>query len=643
MLHNYKSFTLIFESNAREKKIEKVVDKIKLFANIPTIYNWAIDKCINDRSTEGIQFAVWVANIIKKECVDSLLATIGEKHNIKKSEIEKLFKTGKDDKLEKIIETEWNKLNICIDRVIETLNDDINYILDWLKNPLRTELINLSELSFESALEKSKEWHNSLKATGKITDESGEIFIEFDDGFYWIDLQTTYSADEAEAMGHCGNTNDGDTLFSLRDKNKSPHVTVAYDSSDGAIYQMKGRNNKKPIDKYHPYIYRLLVDPDLKPKYFGYEWNKEEDFNLSDFDKETFDKVYKYNSNLIYESVNYDSDMVRGLIKKNYLDKEDVKDVIMNSKEVSSKVFLQVMDLELYEYEELITLFNNSDINIKELGELAWLKLYDKKIIDLKKLEEKFSEIEIVDNIGYVYYDKEDLDKFMSYGVANILFSEDWYEYGHENNMESSDDVWRDLSKETKEKVLEETIGKKINYSENGDDIFSNIEITKDMIKWTGKDFYFIYDDEEYSIDDIIDQNKYDELEDIYDKLSSALNHAQNIADEDEYYKIAKSELGDILGDFTVDTNVITMSDNKKKEITVLKFKADDIINKIDLDDLEEYFKYDGELDYEDEKFGTLLYILQEFLDKKADINDNNRIYGSIDKDILNDCVIDQF
>ena len=105
--------------------------------------------------------------------------------------------------------------------------------------------------------------------------------MEFDDGFYWIDLETTYCSDEADAMGHCGNTDKGTTLYSLRDRKKQPHITVSIDDKEGVIYQMKGKNNKKPIDKYHPYIVDLLINDDLEVpiKGFGSEYLKAEDFN----------------------------------------------------------------------------------------------------------------------------------------------------------------------------------------------------------------------------------------------------------------------------------------------------------------------------------------------------------------------------
>jgi len=145
-------------------------------------------------------------------------------------------------------------------------------------------------MSFDEAFKKSDEWHKSLKSGGVIEDEHGKILMTFPDGFYWIDLETTYDRDEANAMGHCGRTNKGDTIYSLRDRNKQPHITAAIDTYKGIVYQMKGRNNKKPIEKYHKYIVALLTNDELDPtlKGFGTEYNKKEDFMPEDLDKELF-------------------------------------------------------------------------------------------------------------------------------------------------------------------------------------------------------------------------------------------------------------------------------------------------------------------------------------------------------------------
>lgn len=544
--------------------------------------------------------------------------------------------------LKKINELD-NILKQIIDNFPKFLNEKINYILDWLKSPIRTEKINLSELNLESAYKKSEEWHNSLTATGKITDETGKVFIEFDDGYYWIDLQTTYSEDEAKAMGHCGKTNEGDTLFSLRDKNKSPHITVAYDTKNGVIYQMKGKNNRKPIDKYHPYIYRLLVDPILKPKYFGYEWNKEEDFNLSDFDKETFNKVYKYNPNLIYNSINYDHKMCKGLIQKNYLDKEDIKDVLINSKDVNINIIMDMLDTDLFTKDELKEMLKISKFSPKDWSDLTNIKLYNEGLISIEQLAKKFNEIEIIDGVGYIDGDEDDLSHFMDDSVKSILFDDVLLNVVI-IDMDSSEHVWDYLTKENKEKVIQKILeyGKSLQYKNYRIDKqfwFFNLKPTKEMFQWIEekKDYFFVYNNYHYEISILIDNNKDNDLYELYKDMNRSLISAQRTADENEYYKKAKKEVIYLLGEFKRES-IKSEINGKTYYKEVFRFKADDLCDWSRMVDFLEYdYSYQGEIDWEEEKYGDLWSILREMIDDKAEINDDYGIYGIISSEVLND------
>jgi len=628
------------------KKINKVKEKIKKFANVPYIYEWCVDKCITDRSTEGLQYAVWVANQLRDSIVEELVndksvrSGLSPYEELEKSDIVKAIKDGDMKRLDAITPDRYGTFTELLDATTSSdFNADINYVLDWLKNPLREEKVNLSELTLDDAIIKSEEWHNSLKASGKITDESGTVKIEFDDGYYWIDLQTTNSRAEADAMGHCGNTNDGDTLYSLRDKNKSPHVTVAYDSKDGCIYQMKGRNNKKPVEKYHPYIYRFLVDPEIKPKYFGYEYLKEEDFNISDFDKETFEKVFKYNPNIVYDSIEYDSKMCKGLIEKGYLDKEDIKEVLDNTTESTAPVFFDLLDMNIYNDDELSQLFLDSDIDLNAYGELAWLKIYNVGIIDIEKLSQRFKEIVIESGKTYIDADEDDMSYFMGNGIKQILFGDwDWYDWYH-YDLNDIDDAWYYLTKETKSEIIEKMIGKSVNIEEGE---IEELEITKDMIKWLDdkNDYYIIGEHgEPYKVSDIIVDNKSDETEDIWEAIEGGYSSAQNLANESEYYEKAHNAVKDLLGgDFVRDSVTITKWNGDKTYSEICRFNFHDVIDVSSMVDfLSDEYRYNGNIDYDRENYGNLWAILNEILDEVATINDDYGIYGDIDKSQINE------
>ena len=195
-----------------------------------------------------------------------------------------------------------------------------NYIIDYVFSPNR----NIQEyklplrLNQKQAYGLSEQWHKSLKAKGLKIKEKGNILIRYKNGFYWVDLETSECDQEGDLMGHCGTTS-AETLISLRRFNEktgkvSAHVTVATSKDRGvlfnSIYQIKGKGNKKPNEKYHDYIYDLLTS-----KYFGDglelidEYNSNEDFHVFDLkDKEKRERlatVMYYNhgdfNSLMYE------------------------------------------------------------------------------------------------------------------------------------------------------------------------------------------------------------------------------------------------------------------------------------------------------------------------------------------------------
>jgi len=162
-------------------------------------------------------------------------------------------------------------------KVIEYLKNNettVNTIMEWLKFPNR-EQVDLKQIkTLEEALDAAIEWHQTLQASGQITDESGEIIKQYPEGYYWIDLKTNNSPEEGNAMGHCGRDGKATTLISLRDrKTKEPHVTMAYDDKTGTITQVKGKSNKKPIEKYMRFVMDILKEMKSQNKFNGFKWS----------------------------------------------------------------------------------------------------------------------------------------------------------------------------------------------------------------------------------------------------------------------------------------------------------------------------------------------------------------------------------
>jgi|ERR1035437_7995709 hypothetical protein len=153
--------------------------------------------------------------------------------------------------------------------------EKLNYVLEWIKSPFRQGELNLKDIEdLSQAYEMADAWMKSLEATGFIKDESGDIIKTYPaDGMYWIDLKTNNSCAESNAMGHCGRDGKATTLFSLRDKEKSPYVTIGYNENTKTVTQVKGRQNKRPIDKYMKYVFSFLMEMVKSNKLINFEWS----------------------------------------------------------------------------------------------------------------------------------------------------------------------------------------------------------------------------------------------------------------------------------------------------------------------------------------------------------------------------------
>jgi hypothetical protein len=188
----------------------------------------------------------------------------------------------------------------------------ISSIMDWIRVALNGNLGENKELTFKELLNKSEQWHESLEiGQGTINyKEENPTILDFTDedgnGFYWADLNTKYSSEECDRMGHCGRSSYG-YLYSLRQNiplnnkyklNKS--VLTAAIGEDGILYQLKGVKNSKPKDEYHKYILPLFYvmggpgeEDDYLIQGFGSEYASEQDFKLSDLPEETIKDLYQ--------------------------------------------------------------------------------------------------------------------------------------------------------------------------------------------------------------------------------------------------------------------------------------------------------------------------------------------------------------
>jgi len=166
--------------------------------------------------------------------------------------------------------------------------NELSAIIDWASSSVRQGeegVLNspedkakfIASKGFDSlseALFIANDWHTHLAASGKIMDiNAGRVVERYPDGYYWMDLGTNNSSDEGQAMGHCGVDGRATTLISLRDEKGEPHVTLAYNEKTKNIGQVKGKNNKRPVEKYMNYVNDFLGKMVKNNNLLSFNWS----------------------------------------------------------------------------------------------------------------------------------------------------------------------------------------------------------------------------------------------------------------------------------------------------------------------------------------------------------------------------------
>ncbi len=326
------------------------------------------------------------------------------------------------DKFAILMKSEYN--NQMYDRYY----DDLGNIKDFLSDT-GTTLAMLDVRDFEHLVDKANEYHERLASdisTSSIrTDETEntDIFITYPNGWYWINLNTSFSEDEKKNMGHCG-MDCGKILFSLRDDKKQSHVTASYDTNYKALHQIKGRGNTKPLSIYHKMIVDMVLNEKYPVEIFKTGAYKPElDFSLTDLPEDEMKAIYKQKPSLettdkMFEQYlkigDYKSMLsmcVNGFVYTGYISKAD------NNKHI----------LEIFDFidEQKINPEKNKDI-VKRFIEstilLTWeAARYDDEILDTISslgVSLDYSEYDIIEYPGI-----ERLQKYFKIEINDVTLS----------------------------------------------------------------------------------------------------------------------------------------------------------------------------------------------------------------------------
>ena len=339
----------------------------------------------------------------------------------------------------------------------------ITKIIDWIRHPLVAGTVDLNNLTLQQAFENSEKFHDELKTLGGSIDykEENKKLVQYDNEFYWAELPGNYSEEECNRMGHCGRTSKGDMLFSLRSNipygkghilNDS-HLTVAYNTEDGMIYQSKGKKNSKPSEKYFPYFFDLIMRlPDFNG--FGKEYSSSEDINFDDFSTDQLVKLYnkfpKAFSTYKSQKILFDRGVIKDITAKTKillsLEVDELSNYVNIDRDLTKDIIKMILadPYDLYEpyYEHGNWKYSVDDIN--EKNKKKFLEYISKKHPDIDISSNDLEEIirenndeldDIIRSINRATGDCESSD-YQSYCYNQLKNS-----LSHWGNIEELDDT----------------------------------------------------------------------------------------------------------------------------------------------------------------------------------------------------------
>ncbi len=149
-------------------------------------------------------------------------------------------------------------------RLSPNTEGELEHIMDFFDN--NPNLPRLSRMSVEAVLKAADDWVKAMNAKAKKQPDNPKFVktvMEFPGGYRMVDLiGKTALEKEGSLMGHCvgGQTywdmvKSGEgKIYSLRDSNNQPHVTIEVKNSNNSTEQIKGVGNQAPSRRYWPML-----------------------------------------------------------------------------------------------------------------------------------------------------------------------------------------------------------------------------------------------------------------------------------------------------------------------------------------------------------------------------------------------------
>lgn len=171
---------------------------------------------------------------------------------------------------------DWIDMHLIsfINKKGEITYSEAAHIIDYLES--KESPRRLARMGVLQAVAASKQWtarinkRNSKRIAEKL-DTDVEL-VETFKNYYWVSLKTQESYNrEGALMGHCVSSyfNKESKIYSLRDEENLPHCTIEVNKN--TVTQIKGKENKSVVEKYHPHVIDFVNKLKLKVRYYDLE------------------------------------------------------------------------------------------------------------------------------------------------------------------------------------------------------------------------------------------------------------------------------------------------------------------------------------------------------------------------------------
>jgi len=150
-------------------------------------------------------------------------------------------------------------------REAESRSARLSRLLRSIGEWAQAEGVDLGRVNADDALLRSRVYFQRASLEREVP--QGRVVLEFPDGYTVQELTTEEELDaEGDAMGHCvgeycEEVRGGDVqIFSLRDPDGQPHVTMEFNPETNSFVQIRGKQNVEPKERYWPYIGEFIID-----------------------------------------------------------------------------------------------------------------------------------------------------------------------------------------------------------------------------------------------------------------------------------------------------------------------------------------------------------------------------------------------